>query len=102
MSYKVVIDEHGTSYPQFYCDVCRQPIETLEQGNTIFSSQIPGNTAHVHKTCDDTRPEGYNNWHSLSNDLIWLLKRYGWLTKGGEVTPELKQAAERATRMEGF
>jgi hypothetical protein len=100
MSYKVTIDEHGTGYPQFYCDVCRQPIETLEEGNTIFSSEIPGNTSHVHKTCDNTKREGYNHWHDLSNDVVWLLKRYGWLSKSGEGTPRLKLAVEKAGRME--
>jgi hypothetical protein len=40
MSYKVTIDEYGTAYPQFYCDVCREPIEALEEGNTIFSSKV--------------------------------------------------------------
>ena len=102
MSYKVTISEHGISYPQFYCDVCREPIETLEEGNTIFSSEVPGNTAHVHKTCDKTKQHGYNNWHDLSNDLVWLLKRYGWLTKNGDATDKLKQAAAKATRFEGI
>jgi hypothetical protein len=102
MSYKVTIDEYGTAYPQFYCDVCREPIESLEEGNTIFSSKIPGNTSHVHKTCDRTKPHGFDNWHDLSNDVVWLLKRYGWLTKSGAATAKLKKAAERATRLEGL
>jgi hypothetical protein len=58
MSYKVTIDEYGIAYPQFYCDVYRDPIMTLEEGNTIFSSTIPGNTSHVHKTCDRTKVHG--------------------------------------------
>lgn len=102
MSYKVTIDEHGIGYPQFYCDVCREPIETLEEGNTIFSSTIPGNTSHVHKTCDKTRAHGYDNWHDLSSDVVWLLKRYGWLTKKGGVTRKMKEAVDKATRFEGF
>jgi hypothetical protein len=103
MSYKVVIDKDGISYPQFYCDVCREPIETLEEGNTIFSSEIPGNTSHVHKLCSmKTKPHGYDNWHDLSNDVVWLLKRYGWLTKEGGVTPKFEKAVDKATKFEGF
>jgi hypothetical protein len=41
MSYKVTIDEHGTAYPQFYCDVCRRPIEALEEKEYHLLLQDP-------------------------------------------------------------
>jgi hypothetical protein len=78
MSYKVHIDEQGTAYPQFYCDVCREPITDLILANTVFQAEMPGNTIHCHKSCDHvTKEEGYNNWHDLTSDVVWLLKRYG-------------------------
>jgi hypothetical protein len=101
MSYKVTIDEHGTAYPQFYCDVCRRPIEALEEGNTTFSSKIPGNTSHAHKACDKSKPHGYDNWHDLSNDVVWPLKRYGWLTKKGEATEKFGKGRRQGNQTEG-
>ena len=95
MSYKVTINENGVSFPKFYCDVCRKPIDDLAEGNIIFNSKIPGNTAHVHKSCErpaGTKEAGYNNWHSLTSDLVYLLRNYGWLDSKGKATEKLKKA----------
>src|ERR1700751_4297413 len=104
MSYKVTIDEKGISFPRFYCDVCRKPIEKLDDGNTIFSEAIPGNTAHTHKLCDAAlgKGAGYNRWHSLEIDLVYLLRRYGWVTAKGGMTPEFRRAIERAEAFSGL
>jgi hypothetical protein len=83
--------------------VCREQIEDLEDGNTIFSSKIPGNTAHVHKRCDDqAREHGYDNWHDLSFDVIYLLRRYGWLSPEGDVTEKFLRSWKRAEHFDGL
>jgi len=104
MSYKVTI-EKGVSFPRFYCDVCLKPIEKLAEGNTIFSGEAPeGNTLHVHKVCDAAVGKGtsYNRWHELEIDLVYLLRRYGWITAKGKMTPEFRRAIERAEAFSGL
>jgi hypothetical protein len=96
MSYKVYIDQHGTGYPQFYCDICGEPITDLTLGNTVFRSEASSDTIHDHKECDHrAKTQGYNNWHDLTSDLVWLPKRYGWVTKEGKVTKAMTDAIER-------
>jgi hypothetical protein len=102
MSYKVTINDQGTAFPRFYCDVCRKPIEDLAEGNTIFNSEIPGNTAHVHKLCEfpaGTKKAGYNNWHPLEADLVYLIRNYGWLDASGKPTAKMKEAVQKADRL---
>jgi hypothetical protein len=105
MSYKVTINENGVSFPRFYCDICRKPIDDLTLGNTIFNSEIPGNTAHVHKLCElpgGTKKAGYNNWHPLTADLVYLLRNYGWLDPEGNPTEKLEEAVREVERFSGL
>jgi hypothetical protein len=76
--------------------VCGKRIAELEEGNTIFRSQHPANTLHVHKECDAARRasagKDYDNWHPLDHDVIYLMRRYGFLDAGGELTKKCRAA----------
>jgi hypothetical protein len=72
--------------------------KTVASLSRTFHSSDP---IHDHKECDHrAKTQGYNNWHDLTSDLVWLLKRYGWVSNEGKVTKAMTDAIERANRTE--
>jgi|SRR6516164_7763072 hypothetical protein len=84
------IDAKGISYPGFFWVPAGKRIGDFAAANAVFSSREPHTTAHVHKDCDlalrrasDGR---YNNWHQLDQDLVYLMRRYGYVDHHGALT----------------